>query len=221
MSSDPEQQAPAPDVGMDEARMSDALARFLEAAGLPEAAAGEAPVRASQAWARSLLVGYSLDPIEALRPTWPERSGELVAVVGIPFVSVCEHHLLPFFGHAHLAYLPGDELTGLSRIEEMVRCVSRRLQLQERLGEEIATALMQGVGARGAACVLEAEHLCVFARGERQRGTYTRTVAFAGVLLENLRLQDQSLALLVPGPGHRQAVPDPSHFRHGLPGDES
>lgn len=183
---------------VDQNRMREAMTAFLRAAGLPEAAAGEAPARASEAWAESLLCGYQRDPVEILRPTWPERCGDLVAVSPIPFVSVCSHHLLPFFGRAHVVYLPGQELTGLSRIEEMVHCLSRRLQLQERLGEQINEAMMAGVGARGAACLLDAEHLCVFARGQRQRGTSTRTVAFAGEFVSDLRLQDQSLALLAP-----------------------
>ncbi len=176
--------------------MERAWAEFLAAAGLLEAAAGEAPARAAEAWMESLLSGYDCDPVALLQPTWPERSGSIIAVSGIPFVSVCAHHLLPFFGQAHVAYLPAEELTGLSRIEEMVGCLSRRLQLQERLGEEIVEALTRGVRARGAACVLEAEHLCVFARGRRQRGTVTRSVAFTGAFRDDHQLQDRCLRLL-------------------------
>lgn len=179
--------------------MERAFAEFLAAAGLPQEAAGGAPERAAEAWIDSLLSGYRRDPVELLRPTWPERSGSIIAVSAIPFVSVCAHHLLPFFGLAHVAYLPREELTGLSRIEEMVACLSRRLQLQEKLGEEIVEALMKGVCARGAACVLEAEHLCVFARGRRQRGTVTRSVAFAGAFRDDHQLQDRCLRLLGSG----------------------
>ncbi len=196
--------------GVDRLAMRRAMAAFLDAAGLPEAARGEAPERATEAWVDSLLSGYRDDPVELLRPTWPERSGDLVAVSGIPFVSVCAHHLLPFFGRAWVAYVPDQELTGLSRIEEMVRCLSRRLQLQEKLGEEIAEALMCGVGARGAACVLEAEHLCVFARGKRQRGTLTRSVAFLGELLNDAELQQRCLMLMDP-PGVEPTVQRQAH----------
>lgn len=198
MSCEPEHRAAtAIDTGtVDVEAMTRALARFLEAAGLPAAASGDAPARASAAWVESLLCGYDKEPIELLRPTWPEPSGDLVAVTRIPFVSVCEHHLLPFFGLAHVAYLPDQELTGLSRLEEMVFALSRRLQLQERLGEEICETLMHGVAARGAACILDAEHLCVFARGRRRRGTLTRSVAFAGDLSTDHRLQDRCLTLL-------------------------
>lgn len=172
--------------------MRAALERFLRAAHLDDAAAGEAPTRAAEAWCEHLLSGYRSDPIAVLRPTWPDRAGQMVTLSGIPFVSVCEHHLLPFFGRAHVAYLPAGEITGLSRIEEMVHCLSRRLQVQERLGDEIADALAAAVSARGAACVLEAEHLCVFARG-KARGTVTRTFAFTGELRTDAALQQQCL----------------------------
>jgi len=189
----------------DAAAMTDALAGFLEAAGLREDAAGEAPERTALAWRDHLLAGYALDPVAVLQPAWPDRAGQLVTLSRVPFVSVCAHHLLPFFGRAHVAYLPGGKLTGLSRIEDLVHCLSRRLQVQERLGEEIAEALCEGVEARGAACVLEAEHLCVFARG-KARGTITRTFAFTGELAEDGTLQDRCLAwLLADTPGGRHA----------------
>ncbi len=183
--------------------MRDAVAHFLAAAGLAEDAAGEAPDNTAAAWINDLLSGYAIDPGSVLEPTWPERSGDIVTVTSIPFVSVCAHHLLPFFGQAHVAYLPDERLTGLSRIEELVHCLSRRLQMQERLGEQIAEELMSGVAALGAACVLEAEHLCVFARGRRQRGSVTRTAAFAGSLATDQRLQDHCLAWLRPASSTR------------------
>ena len=182
----------------DREAMRTAVADFLDAAGLAEDAAGEAPDNTVAAWINDLLSGYSTDPGSVLEPTWPERAGDIITSTSIPVVSVCAHHLLPFFGHAHVAYLPDKRLTGLSRIEELVRCLSRRLQMQERLGEEIAEELMSGVGALGAACVLEAEHLCVFARGRRQRGSVTRTAAFVGSLATNERLQDHCLTWLRP-----------------------
>lgn len=186
---------------VDREGMREALSAFLRSAGLEEAASGEAAAKAASAWTEDLLVGYRRDPLEILRPTWPDRAGQMVTVRGIPFVSVCAHHLLPFFGKAHVAYLPEAELTGLSRIEEMVHCLSRRLQLQERLGEEIAGTLMEAVAARGAACVLEAEHLCVFARGQRHRGTVTQTFCFRGELESDRALQERCLGWLRTGDG--------------------
>lgn len=206
MRRDPEQVAAAAAGEPDVERMERAVAEFLRAAGFPDEAEGAAPARTAKAWAEHLLSGYATDPVEVLHPTWPDRGGQLISVTGISFVSVCAHHLLPFFGRAHVAYLPGEQLTGLSRIEEMVYSLSRRLQLQERLGEEIAETLVRGVEARGAACALEAEHLCVFARGRRQRGTMTRTLAFAGELADDPAWQDRCLAWLTPALGQPGAT---------------
>lgn len=178
--------------------MERALAAFLRAAGLAEAAQGEAPAKTAAAWAGSLIDGYGRDPAELLRPTWPDRAGQLVSITGIPFVSVCEHHLLPFFGHVHVVYLPGGRLTGLSRVEEMVHALAHRLQLQERLGEQIVSTLQETLEARGAGCAIEAEHLCVFARGKRQRGTVTRTLAWAGEFGDDAAWQDRCLRWLTP-----------------------
>ena len=190
--------------------MRTAMADFLAAAGLPDDAAGVAPDNTAAAWIDHLLSGYANDPGSVLEPIWPERSGDIVTVTGIPFVSVCAHHLLPFFGLANVAYLPDEHLTGLSRIEELVRCLSRRLQMQERLGEQIVEQLMTGVRALGAACIIEAEHLCVFARGKRQRGSVTRTAAFAGKLATDQRLQDHCLAWLKPA-GLAERATDEHH----------
>ena len=180
----------------DREAMQIAMTRFLAAAGLADIADSGAAERSAEAWADSLLGGYRTDPTAILEGTFDEVDGDLVTLSSIPFVSVCSHHLLPFFGQAHVAYLPGERLLGLGRIEELVYCLSRRLQLQERLGHEIATHLADELGALGAACVLEAEHLCVFARGKRQRGPIARTTAFAGDLRDDQHFRQQCLALL-------------------------
>lgn len=176
--------------------MQVAMAQFLTAAGLADVAASDAAARSAEAWADALLVGYQTEPATVLECTFDEVDGDLVTLSSIPFVSVCSHHLLPFFGQAHVAYLPGERLLGLGRIEDLVHCLSRRLQLQERLGQEIVSHLADQLGARGVACVLEAEHLCVFARGKRQRGPIARTTAFAGDLRDDRAFRQQCLALL-------------------------
>jgi len=180
----------------DREAMQAAMTRFLAAAGLDAAAASDAAARSAAAWTDDLLSGYREDPARIMETTFDEVQGDLVTLSCIPFVSVCSHHLLPFFGQAHVAYLPGDRLLGLGRLEELVHCFSRRLQLQENLGHEIAANLAAGLGARGAACVLEAEHLCVFARGKRQRGPVTRTTAFAGDMGDDQHFRQECLALL-------------------------
>jgi len=113
------------------------MTQFLAAAGLGDVAGSDAAARSAEAWADALLGGYQIDPAAILESTFDGVDGDLVTLSSIPFVSVCSHHLLPFFGQAHVAYLPGERLLGLGRIEELVYCLSRRLQLQERLGQEI------------------------------------------------------------------------------------
>lgn len=197
MRSDREPEATvADDAVPDRAAMAAAVADFLRAAGLPGAARSETPQRTAGAWADELLRGYRVDPLDVLDATWPDRTGELVSLERVPFVSVCTHHLLPFFGQAHLAYMPAGKLTGLSRLESLVDCLARRLQVQERLTEEIVDALMDGLDARGAICVLEAEHLCVTARGKRRHEIRTRTIASRGEFVEDPSLQDRFLNLI-------------------------
>ena len=176
--------------------MAAALAEFLRAAGLDDAAAGEAPAKAAAAWAEELLSGYAADPTEILGKTWPDQTGEMVAVRSVPFVSVCAHHLLPFYGRAHLAYLPDGRLAGLSRLTALVDCLGRRLQVQERLTEELCEALMEGLGARGSACVLEASHDCVGARKLEHRDAQVQTVAYRGEFADDTALQASFLQLI-------------------------
>lgn len=183
--------------GMDRDGMIAALADFLRAAGLPDAAAGEAPKKATEAWVDELLSGYRRDPLEVIGKSWAYDARGMVVVTGIPFVSVCEHHLLPFYGEAHIAYLPGGRLTGLSRLTELVNCLARRLQIQERLGEEVCEALMEGVGARGAACLLYASHDCVGARKLEHRDARVQTLAYRGAFAEEPALSDDFLRIVL------------------------
>ncbi len=193
---EPEKRPPvAP--GIDRDAMIAALADFLRAAGLPDAAVGDAPTKATEAWGDELLSGYRRDPLEVIGKTWAYDARGMVAVTGIPFVSVCEHHLLPFYGEAHIAYLPAGRLTGLSRLTELVNCLARRLQIQERLGEEVCDALMEGVGARGAACLLHASHDCVGARKLEHRGARVQTLAYRGAFAEESALRDDFLRIVL------------------------
>ncbi|MCH7824576.1 MAG: GTP cyclohydrolase I [Acidobacteria bacterium] len=181
---------------MDVAAMREALAEFLRAAGLPEAAEGEAPGKAAEAWAGQLLSGYGRDPVETLGETWPDDSSEMVTVTNIPFVSVCAHHLLPFYGLAHVAYLPGGRLAGLSRLTSLVDCLARRLQIQEQLSEQVCEALMEGAGARGAACLVLASHDCVGARKLEHRGVQVQTLAYRGEFADDPVLRNEFLQLV-------------------------
>jgi GTP cyclohydrolase I len=180
-------------------RMASSLAEFLTAAGLPGAAETGAPQKTAEAWSEVLLAGYRKDPNKILGQSWPDRTGELVTMRAVPFVSVCEHHLLPFYGEAHLAYLPDGQLTGLSRLANLVDCLARRLQVQERLTEQLVDVLMSSLRPRGAACILEAVHDCVGARTLQHRGSKVQTVAYRGEFKDNPAMQDRLLRLVLGG----------------------
>jgi GTP cyclohydrolase IA len=140
---------------------------------------------------------------ELLRPrtfsptTFPndEQYDEMVVARGIPFSSLCEHHLLPFLGVAHVAYLPGERILGLSKLARVVELFARRLQVQERLTKQVATWLTQHVQPKGVGVVLEAEHTCMTIRGVRAAGTTTVTSALHGVLRDDPRTRAEFLAL--------------------------
>ncbi|MBF4614378.1 GTP cyclohydrolase I [Curtobacterium sp. VKM Ac-1376] len=126
--------------------------------------------------------------------------GRLVIVRDVEFRSVCEHHLLPFLGVAHLAYAPGDRLIGLGTLARVLDAVASRPQLQERLGEQVAATIAEGLGAEGVLVVLDAQHQCVTTRGERQTGSTTVTVAATGSLAD-VAGRAEAIALIGAGRG--------------------
>jgi len=172
-------------VGVDQPRIEAAVAEILAAIGEDPGRPGLAttPQRVAAAYAE-FFVGLGEDPLDHLRDTVPvgDRTGELVLLRDIEFRSVCEHHLLPFLGTAHLAYLPGDRIVGLGKLANVVETLAARPQLQERLTEEIADALEAGLAPRGILVVLDASHGCVTTRGPRQTHSSTLTMASRGEL---------------------------------------
>ena len=173
---------------IDSGRIEAAVAELLAAIGEDVARPGLAatPRRVAEAYTE-FFAGVDRNPLDPLADATdfvaaPGQLGELVLLRDIAFRSVCEHHLLPFTGVAHIAYLPGDRIVGLGRLPEVVDILSARPQLQERLGEQIADALDAGLRPRGVLVVLDARHSCVTARGSRQAGSTTLTVASRGEL---------------------------------------
>lgn len=132
----------------------------------------DTPARVAKAW-REMTEGYAQDPAEILSKVFPsESSDSMVLVRGIPFVSMCEHHCLPFTGVAHVAYLPSPgNVVGLSKLARLVHCFAKRLQVQERLTQQITQALVEHLKPLGAACVIEATHSCMSLRGVRAPAT--------------------------------------------------
>lgn len=170
----------------DEARIARAVREILLAIGEDPDRDGlvETPQRVGRAY-REIFSGIRENPTRHLSRTFAHEGGadDLVMVRDIEIFSMCEHHLLPFTGRAHVAYLPGDgEVVGLSKIARMVDDYARRPQIQERLGAQIADALMVEAGARGAAAVVQGEHLCMRMRGVSKHGADMVTTAVRGVL---------------------------------------
>ena len=181
----------------DQARVAAAAAEVLQAIGEDPTRPGlqRTPDRVARAWAER-LAGYGEDPASHLRTTFQVESDELVLVRDIEFQSVCEHHMLPFTGHAHVAYLPnGGRVTGLSKLGRCVDGFARRLQVQERLTQQVVDAVEAELGARGVAAILSAEHTCMTLRGVRKPGARTVTAAFRGEL-DNPAARAELLSLL-------------------------
>jgi len=138
-----------------------------------------------------------LSPHEVDLTTFPNDEGydELVVARDIPFATLCEHHLLPFVGVAHVAYMPGDRILGLSKLARVVELFARRLQVQERLTKQVATWLQDSLHPRGVGVVLEAEHMCMSIRGVRATGARTVTSALYGSLRNDPRTRQEFLSL--------------------------
>lgn len=160
----------------------EAVVALLEGIGEDPSRDGlrDTPRRVVKALAE-MTVGYQHDPAQILGTVFDEDSDEMVVVRGIPFWSLCEHHMLPFHGAAHVAYLPDGQVVGLSKIPRLVECFARRLQVQERMTAQVADALATHLRPRGVAVLIEGEHTCMRIRGIQREGTMV-TSAYRGAL---------------------------------------
>jgi GTP cyclohydrolase I len=160
----------------------------------------DTPARVARAY-EELFAGLRTDPDEVLQRTFSEDHDELVLVRDIPMFSMCEHHLLPFHGLAHVAYLPGPDgrVTGLSKLARLVDLYARRPQVQERLTTQVADALDRTLEARGVIVVIDAEHQCMSARGVRKPGSRTTTSAVRGTLKSSASTRAEALGLIRGG----------------------
>lgn len=151
---------------------------------------------------RELYCGYGQDPKEILSRTFISDASEMVCVLHIPVFSTCEHHMLPFVGKAHVAYIPEGKIVGISKIPRLIECFARRLQLQERLTDDVADALMEHVNPKGVGVVIAAEHLCMTTRGVSKPGTKTVTSAMRGLFREDSKTRNEFFELIKLGSGH-------------------
>ena len=157
----------------------------------------DTPARVAKAY-EELFAGYAQDPSDVLDAVFEEVQGygEMVLVRDIPFVSHCEHHMAPFFGRAHIAYYPDGGVLGLSKLGRLVDIYARRLQTQEALTAQIVAALDSHLHSRGAAVMIEAEHMCMSMRGVRKPGALTVTMQFSGPFKSDPAEQARFLSLV-------------------------
>ena len=183
----------------DEQRATAAVRELLLAVGEDPDREGllETPARVAGAF-RELLAGARLDARDVLSTTFDIGHDEMVLVKDIEMRSLCEHHLLPFTGVAHVGYIPSDtgRITGLSKLARLVDVYARRLQVQERLTEQIAAAIQDVLRPQGVGVVIEAAHLCMMMRGVEKQNSKTVTSAMKGVFREDLRTRDECLRLV-------------------------
>ena len=158
----------------------------------------ETPARVARAYAEQFS-GLSQHPEDVLGTVFDADHDELILVRDIEVYSTCEHHLVPFFGTAHVAYIPNEkgQITGLSKLARLVDVYARRPQVQERMTSQIADALMRVLEPRGALVVIEAEHLCMSMRGVRKPGAKTVTSAVRGIIRDSARTRAEAMSLLL------------------------
>jgi GTP cyclohydrolase I len=182
---------------MDLKRIEKAVREIVEAVGENPNREGlkDTPSRVARMYAE-LLNGMRHDPSEHLNSMFHEAYDEIVLLRDVPFYSVCEHHLMPFIGKTHLAYLPDGKVLGVSKLARIVDAFARRLQVQERLTDQIADFLMTNLKPKGVAVVLEASHSCMTIRGIKKPGSMMVTSALRGIFKKDSRSRSEVLTLM-------------------------
>ncbi len=182
---------------MDQEKIKKAVELLLEAISEDKDREGlkDTPERIARMY-EEIFEGYDKEPSEVLSKVFSVESGEMVMEKDITFYSMCEHHMMPFYGKAHIAYIPEDKVVGISKLARTVEIFARRLQIQERMTGQIADALMDNLNSKGVMVVLEAEHMCMTMRGVKKPGSKTVTVAARGCFSEDQKLRDRFYALL-------------------------
>lgn len=164
----------------------------------PRRGTDDTPERVARMWIEELCIGYNIvDPGSLLKSFDSESYTGMVIVKDIPFTSTCEHHLVPFSGVAHIGYFPNGKVVGLSKLARVLHAYSRRLQVQERLTQQVAACIKKNLDPRGAMVVLEAEHLCMTIRGVQAPGTKTITSAVTGMFNENAEGEKEEFLRLI------------------------
>jgi GTP cyclohydrolase I len=184
-------------LSVDHKRICKAVREILAAVGEDPDREGlrETPDRVARMYAE-LFSGLHSDPAVHLEKTFTQKHDEMVLVKDIEFASCCEHHLLPFMGKAHIAYLPNGKIVGLSKLARVVEAVAKRPQVQERMTEAIADLIMMHLKPRGVAVIIEASHSCMTIRGVRKPGSMSITSSMRGGFLDNAATRAELMALV-------------------------
>jgi GTP cyclohydrolase I len=183
---------------MDLKKIEKAVKMILDAIGEDPGRHGlkETPARVARMYSE-IFSGIAADPAKEIKMFHEGEHEEMIMVKDIPFYSVCEHHLVPFIGKAHVAYIPTKgKVTGLSKLVRVVEGFAKRLQVQERLTSQIADTLMEKLDPRGVLVIIEAEHLCMSMRGVKKPGSVTVTSAVRGIFRKNTTTKAEALALI-------------------------
>ncbi|HOF18831.1 MAG TPA: GTP cyclohydrolase I FolE [Phycisphaerae bacterium] len=177
-----------------------AVKQILQAVGEDTQREGlrDTPARVARMYAE-LFAGLHEDPARYLDVDFTEKYDEMVVLRDIPFYSMCEHHLLPFMGHAHVAYIPRGKVVGLSKLARIVEAFARRPQLQERLTLQIAEMLMTNLDAKGVGVIIEATHTCMTIRGVKKPGAVMVTSTMLGIFRSNFATRTEAVNLLTGG----------------------
>jgi GTP cyclohydrolase I len=190
-------QSVSPTGAIDQGRIRAAVREILAAVGEDPDREGlrDTPDRVARMYAE-MFAGLHQDPRQFLRKAFTQKYDEMVLVKDIGFESMCEHHLLPFYGKAHIAYLPRGKIVGLSKPARVVEVLARRPQVQERMTEELADLLMEELDARGVAVILEGTHSCMTVRGVRKTSSLCTTSAMRGSFRTNASTRAELMALI-------------------------
>jgi len=183
---------------MDERKIKRAVRMILESVGENPNREGlkQTPQRVANMY-KEILGGIGKKPALELKILKGQSFDEIVLVKDIPFYSLCEHHMLPFHGKAHVAYMPdGNRIVGISKLPRVVEVLSRRLQLQERLTSQIADVVNETIKPKGVMVIVEAEHLCVTMRGIKKSGSKVKTSVVRGIFRENEKTRAETLSLI-------------------------
>lgn len=183
---------------MDEEKIKKAVRMILEAIGENPEREGlkKTPLRVAKMY-EEIFSGIGKEPASELKVLKGENFDEIVLAKDIPFYSMCEHHILPFHGKAHVAYIPKDNrIVGISKLLRVVEILSRRLQIQERLTSQIADVINETLNPKGVVVIIEAEHLCITMRGIKKSGSIIKTSVVRGIFRENEKARAEVLSLI-------------------------